>query len=174
MTTAFIGLGSNLGDGRQTLQLAWRRLGEIEGITIEDLSAPYLSAPVAMDSDNWFTNSVGRLETELQPLELLEALLRVEAGFGRRREAAARGYQDRTLDLDLLYYGDVVLRQERLVLPHPHLGERLFTLKPLAELAPCWRDPGDGLSIADKLAGLEEEMRTGKASPQEISRGSWS
>ncbi len=173
MTTAFIGLGSNLGDGRQTLQLAWRRLGEVEGLVIEEISAPYLSAPVGMDSDNWFTNAVGRLETELQPLELLEALLQVEAGFGRRREAAVHGYQDRTLDLDLLYYGDVVLRQKRLVLPHPHLGKRLFTLKPLAELAPSWRDPGDGRSIADKLAALEEEMRTEDASPQEIRRGRW-
>lgn len=174
MTTAFIGLGSNLGDGRRTLQLAWNRLGKVDGIGIRDLSAPYLSAPVGMDSDNWFTNAAGRLQSELQPLELLEALLQVEAEFGRRRQEGVSGYQDRTLDLDLLYFGTEVRRQQRLVLPHPHLDERLFALKPLAELAPSWRDPLDGLCVADKLARLEEQMRTGKASPQEISRSRWS
>ncbi len=174
MTTAFIGLGSNLGDGRQTLQLAWHKLGETEGITIEDLSAPYLSAPVGMDSDNWFTNAVGRLQSELPPLELLEALLRVEADFGRRRGQGLPGYQDRTLDLDLLYFGSEILREKRLILPHPHLGERLFALKPLAELAPSWCDPLDGQRIAYKLLRLEKMMLSGDIPPQDISRSTWS
>ncbi len=85
-----------------------------------------------MESSNWFTNCVGSLETELSAHELLHLLLRVEADFGRRRNAKAEGYQDRTLDLDILYFGHLLLEDKDLLLPHPRLKERLFVLEPLA------------------------------------------
>ncbi len=172
-TIAFIGLGSNIGDGLQTLQLAWKSLGEKAGIELQALSSPYLSAPVGMASSNWFTNGAGRLVTKLSAAELLKAVLAVEADFGRKRDSNAQGYQDRTLDIDILYYDQLVVDQENLVLPHPMLGERLFVLEPLAEIAGDFRDPVDGCTPAEKLAALHEAMQNNTIPMQEIRRGQW-
>jgi 2-amino-4-hydroxy-6-hydroxymethyldihydropteridine diphosphokinase len=170
---AFIGLGSNIGDGLQTLQLAWKSLGEIEGIKLQALSSPYLSAPVGMASSNWFTNAAGRLASELSATELLQAVLAVEADFGRKRDSDAQGYQDRTLDLDILYFNQRVVDQHNLVLPHPFLGERLFVLEPLAEIAGDFRDPVDGRSPAEKMSTLRQAMASGSIPLQEIRKGEW-
>lgn len=170
---AFIGLGSNIGDGLQTLQLAWKSLGEIEGIKLQTLSSPYLSAPVGMTSSNWFTNAAGRLVSELSATELLRVVLAVEADFGRKRDSDAQGYQDRTLDLDILYFNQLVVDQKNLVLPHPFLDERLFVLEPLAEIAGDFRDPVDDRSPAEKLRALHRAMESGSIPLQAIRRGEW-
>jgi 2-amino-4-hydroxy-6-hydroxymethyldihydropteridine diphosphokinase len=136
MARAWIGLGSNLGDSRQTLLAAWRQLGGLKEIKAVRLSSLYQSKPVDMDSDNWFVNAVGELTTSLSPEKLLGQLLTIEHTFGRRRDPALAGHQDRTLDLDLLLYDDLILKTARLELPHPRLHKRLFVLAPLAELAP--------------------------------------
>lgn len=132
MALAFIGLGSNLGEGRRNLQRAWRRLRESGKTMPLCLSSPYLSEPVGMASEQWFTNAVGLLETKLEPEALLAELLRVETEMGRDR---AQGV-DRIIDLDLLYYDDRCFQSEFLTLPHPELANRLFVLAPLEELAP--------------------------------------
>lgn len=137
------------------------------------LSSPYISAPVGMESSNWFTNAVGRLETTLPPEELLRHLMEVESTFGRRRDNNIKGYQDRTLDLDILYFGEVVMHTEMLTLPHPCLKDRLFVLKPLAEVAPDYQDPVDGLTPAEKLEQLERQMTEGHVPVQNISRSQW-
>lgn len=172
-TTAFIGLGSNIGDGLETLQRAWQGLGEYAAIELQALSSPYLSAPVGMASSNWFTNGVGCLTTDLSAPELLQAVLAIEADFGRRRDSSLPGYQDRTLDLDILYYDQLVMLGEDLVLPHPLLGERLFVLEPLAEIAGNFRDPVDGCTATEKLAALRQAMQDKSIPEQEIRRGEW-
>ena len=129
---AFIGLGSNLGDGRANLLAAWQRLGRVAGVRCLGLSSPYRTEPIGMTTAHWFTNAVGEVETGLAPHDLLAALLAIEAGMGRDRNLTA----DRPVDLDLLYYGARVLRTESLSLPHPEIANRLFVLAPLAELAP--------------------------------------
>ena len=129
---AFIGLGSNLGDGQANLIDAWQRLGETTGISLIRLSSPYRTEPVGLDTDHWFTNAVGEIATTLSPTELLAAMLAIEAELGRDRTLT----RDRPVDLDLLYYGDLMIQSHTLTVPHPHIADRLFVLAPLAELAP--------------------------------------
>ena len=129
---AFIGLGSNLGDGQDNLLAAWQRLGKVTGISLIRLSSPYRTAPVGLDTDHWFTNAAGEIATTLSPVELLAAMLAIETNLGRDRTLT----QDRPVDLDLLYYGDLMINSPTLTVPHPRIAERLFVLAPLAELAP--------------------------------------
>ncbi len=150
MALVFIGLGSNLGDGRANLREAWRRLGKLAGLTPLTLSHPYRSAPVAMASAQWFTNAVGVCETKLQPGELLTSLLATETAMGRDR---AQG-QDRVIDLDILYYDDLVTQGPHLALPHPEIANRLFVLAPLTELSPDHRHPVSGLTSREMLSRL--------------------
>lgn len=169
----YIGLGSNLGDGPSILQDGWRMLGEAEGVELVDLSSPYKSAPVEMSSQHWFTNGVGRIETVLPPLALLEELFRVEAAFGRKRTSGSFGYQDRPLDLDMLYYGEIILDEPELILPHPRIRERLFVLSPLAELDPGFIDPLSGETAAAMEIRLKEKISGNRMKNQEIIRGKW-
>jgi len=168
-------MGSNLGDGRAILQGAWQALGEVEGIVLDGLSRPYMTAPVGMTSHHWFTNAVGRLQVSLPPLELLAVLLAVEKAFGRMRKEKVFGYQDRSLDLDMLYYGDLVLDSPELILPHPRIGKRLFVLVPFAELEADFQDSVSGRTIADQLARLQSDMAKAAEGirKQEIVSGSW-
>jgi 2-amino-4-hydroxy-6-hydroxymethyldihydropteridine diphosphokinase len=164
MALAFIGLGSNLGDGRRNLRTAWEQLGRQPGLQLLALSCPYLSRPV--NKPEWqatgrrlgeqsFTNAVGVLESRVTPLELLRILHEVEKNLGREREQSP----DRTVDLDLLYYDDLVLEDPELTLPHPELAQRLFVLAPLEELAPDRPHPRLGLTtrqMRQRLAIGEE------------------
>lgn len=170
---ALIGLGSNLGDGRTILKEAWASLGTIPGISLDGLSSPYFSAPVGMTSPHWFTNAVGRLRVTLSPRDLLQSLLAVETRFGRKRKTQAFGYQDRSLDLDLLYYGEVVMDSPELTTPHPRIGERLFVLAPLAELDPDFRDCNSGTTASEMQRQLRQRIESGRSIKQEIIRGQW-
>lgn len=141
---AWIGLGSNIGRGREQLGAAWLRLGELPGIRTVRISRPWHSSPVEMVSDNWFTNAVGCLEVCLSPEELLDALKAMETDFGRIRAGKGVGCQDRPLDLDLLYYGVEgahIVDSCDLVVPHPLISRRLFVLLPLTEIEPLLVDP---------------------------------
>lgn len=171
--TAFIGLGSNIGDGINTLQGAWREIGSLAHVFALALSSPYLSEPVGMTSHNWFTNAVGTLQTDLEPTELLQGIQKIETDFGRRRDPALSGYQDRTLDLDILYFDDYVREDAVLTLPHPFLAERLFVLEPLAEVAGDFKDPVDGMPPAQKLQQLLRRMRDGSVAAQRIHKARW-
>ncbi|MDG4475653.1 2-amino-4-hydroxy-6-hydroxymethyldihydropteridine diphosphokinase [Thiovibrio frasassiensis] len=129
---AFIGLGSNLGDGQKNLLEAWQQLGTVPGITLNRLSSPYRTEPVGMETEHWFTNATGEISTTLSPTELLTAMLAIEKTLGRDRTLT----KDRPVDLDLLYYGDLMIDSQTLTVPHPQIANRLFVLAPLAELAP--------------------------------------
>lgn len=132
MALCFIGLGSNIGDGRAHLTRAWQHLGQHPKITPLTISSPYLSEPVGMESATWFTNAVGVLETQLAPHDLLNELLSVETTMGRNRLLG----KDRVIDLDILYYNDLIVHDATLEIPHPEIQKRLFVLAPMHELAP--------------------------------------
>ncbi len=170
---ALIGMGSNLGDGVSILSSAWQSLGEIKGIRLIALSSPYETAPVDMTSQHWFTNSVGKIETELSPFELLKTLLQVEADFGRSRDAKTFGYQDRALDLDLLFYGNEIIDTPELTLPHPRIKDRLFVLVPLLELVPELKNPLSGEHVSDMEKQLRGNITKSELKQQEIIRGNW-
>ncbi len=169
----FIGMGSNLGDGISILGRAWKSLGEIEGIKCLGVSTPYKTAPVDMTSHHWFTNCVGRIETDFSPSVLLKALLQTEASFGRIRDEKSFGFQDRALDLDLLYYGGMILDTPELILPHPRIKDRLFVLVPLMELAPDHKDPLSGETVSGMEQQLKKRMKEKMVDQQEVIAGSW-
>ena len=169
----YIGLGSNLGDGINILLEAWKSIGEVAGVDCLKLSSPYQTAPVDMNSQHWFTNAVGQLAVNLTPLQLLEKMMEVEASFGRNRKDRSFGYQDRTLDLDMLYFADVVMNNPELVLPHPRIGSRLFVLVPLVEIAPLQSDPVSGRAVSQMKSDLLNTMDKTAQKKQEIIKGSW-
>jgi 2-amino-4-hydroxy-6-hydroxymethyldihydropteridine diphosphokinase len=143
VTRAYVALGSNLGDRTQTLLDAVAALRAEDGVEITGVSSLIETDPVGFLDQPRFVNGVAALDTTLAPRELLTLLLEVEQRFGRRRDAVpAQG--PRTLDLDLLLYGDAQLDEPGLQVPHPRLHERAFVLEPLAELAPGLEIPGRG------------------------------
>jgi 2-amino-4-hydroxy-6-hydroxymethyldihydropteridine diphosphokinase len=138
-----VGLGSNLGDRTQTLLDALDALRAEDGVEVVGVSSLIETDPVGFVDQPRFVNGVAALDTTLTAQELMALLLDVEQRFGRTREAVpAQG--PRTLDLDLLLYGDTELDEPGLQVPHPRLHERAFVLEPLAELAPGLRIPGRG------------------------------
>jgi 2-amino-4-hydroxy-6-hydroxymethyldihydropteridine diphosphokinase len=149
---AFIALGSNLGDREATIRAAVTELDAAAGVEVVGISSLEETDPVGYLDQPRFLNGAAELRTELAPRELLELLLSVEARYGRDRSAGPpKG--PRTLDLDLLLYDSERLAEPGLELPHPRLHERLFVLRPLAELDPALEVPGKG-PIQDLLAGL--------------------
>ena len=148
MPRAYVGLGANLGDPRKQLDAALEALGAIPSTRLARHSSCYRSAPVGYTSQPDFVNAVAEIETQLAPRALLDALLGIERTLGRSRSFANA---PRTLDLDLLLYGDMVLSEPGLHLPHPRMHTRAFVLAPLAEIAPGTVIPGYG-AIAPLLA----------------------
>ena len=152
MTRAYVGLGANLGDRLTTLRRAVELLAASPGIAVAGVSTFRETAPVGLTDQPDFVNGAVALDTELAPRALLERLLEVERELGRTRTGPRFG--PRTIDLDLLAYGDVELAEPGLTVPHPRLHERRFVLEPLAELEPALVVAGRG-PVADLLAELE-------------------
>jgi 2-amino-4-hydroxy-6-hydroxymethyldihydropteridine diphosphokinase len=151
MATAFVGIGSNLGDRESHLRRALDLLTAEDGIEVVAVSRLRETEPVGPVEQGPFLNGAVQVSTELPPRELLERLLDVEQRLGRVR---VERFGPRTIDLDLLVYGDEVVEEPGLTLPHPRLDERRFALEPLAELAPALVVPGRG-RVSDLLAKLE-------------------
>ncbi|OZI77773.1 2-amino-4-hydroxy-6-hydroxymethyldihydropteridine diphosphokinase [Bordetella genomosp. 12] len=150
-TRAYVGLGANLGDGAATLRTVLTELAALPGVQRCRASPFYRSAPVEASGPD-FINAVAALDTTLAPLALLDGLQALEHRHGRERP-----YRNapRTLDLDLLLYGEQALDTPRLILPHPRLHERAFVLLPLRDLAPDLQLPQG--SYADLLGGLRDQ-----------------
>ena len=146
----FVGLGSNLGDSAGTIRAALAELSQLPGCRVIGQSSLYRTAPISAVPQPDYVNAVAELETGLSPAELMSALLALEARHGRRRTVADA---PRTLDLDLLLYGDRVLDRPGLILPHPRMHLRAFVLRPLVEIAPDCVIPGHG-PARDCLARL--------------------
>ena len=132
MTRAYIGLGANLGDREATIRAALEALDSENGIDVVAISALRETDPVGVGPQPRYLNGVAELNTSLRPRALLERLLATEQRFGRTRVPGE--HAPRTLDLDLLLYGDEQIDEPGLTVPHPRLHERAFVLEPLAEL----------------------------------------
>lgn len=132
---AFIALGSNLGDRGGHLRRARAALAQTPGVSLAAASRVYETEPVGPPGQGPYLNAVLALETGLSPQALLARLLAIEIAQGRRRSQEVERWSARTLDLDLLLYGDLCLAEEGLEIPHPRLHERAFVLEPLCELA---------------------------------------
>ena len=168
MSLVFVGLGSNLGEGRENLQEAWCLIGAVPGVTSLSLSSPYRSSPVGVASDFWFTNAVGALDTTLFPSDFLRILLGIEASLGRDRSKGS----DRTIDLDILYYDDLLFDSPELTIPHPEIARRLFVLFPLEEVAPDHVHPGNNMTSRAMCRHL---LGSGQLSHgQSIEKTTWS
>jgi 2-amino-4-hydroxy-6-hydroxymethyldihydropteridine diphosphokinase len=154
VATAYLGLGSNLGDREAHLADAARALASGEGTRRAALSRVYETTPLGPPGQGPYLNAVLYLETELSPEDLLALLQRVEAAHGRERGGEHWG--PRTLDVDLLLYDDRVIDEPALQVPHPHLHERPFVLEPLAELAPDLVHPTLGASIRDLARAVRD------------------
>ncbi len=146
MTRAYVGLGANLGAREATMRAALDRLAAWPGTEVVAVSAFHETEPVGLVDQPRFLNAAAGVDTELSPRELLERLLEIERELGRTR--AGPRFGPRTIDLDLLLYGDLELDEPGLTLPHPRLHERLFVLEPLLELEPGLAAPGLGPLVA--------------------------
>lgn len=144
-TTAFVGIGSNLGDRETNLRRAIELLSAEDGIEVVAVSEIRETEPVGPVEQGPFLNGAVQLETSLSARELLERLLSVENRLGRVR---AERWGPRTIDLDLLIYGDEKIDEPGLTVPHPRLHERRFVLEPLADLDPGLEIPGQGSASA--------------------------
>jgi 2-amino-4-hydroxy-6-hydroxymethyldihydropteridine diphosphokinase len=144
-TTAFVGIGSNLGDRETNLRRAFELLSAEDGIDVVAVSEIRETEPVGPVEQGPFLNGAVQVETSLPPAELLERLLSVESRLGRVRDER---WGPRTIDLDLLLYGDETLDEPGLTVPHARLHERRFVLEPLTDLDPGLRIPGQGSASA--------------------------
>ncbi|MEM8756155.1 MAG: 2-amino-4-hydroxy-6-hydroxymethyldihydropteridine diphosphokinase [Planctomycetota bacterium] len=151
MQTAYIALGSNLGDRRASLDFARRSLRGDPGIHSLRLSSMVETEPVGPAGQGRYLNAAAELETTLTPRGLLDLLLSIETDAGRDRSDGLR-WGPRTLDLDLLVFGSAVIDEPELTVPHPRIAERMFVLEPLAELAPDLVIPTLGRSVTELIA----------------------
>lgn len=150
MKIVYLGLGSNMGDTAVQLQSALDALNGPD-LALKRASSLYETEPIGFGEQPWFLNLVAEFETDLFPKQLLQRMQKIEIGMGRKR-TVANG--PRTIDIDILLYGNIVMKTEALEIPHPRYRERRFTLAPLAELNPGLRDPVTGQTMAEMLAGL--------------------
>src|SRR5713226_8130947 len=147
--TVYLSLGSNVGDREQMLQAAIDQLNSSQ-VRITRISSVYETEPQGQPNQRWFLNLVVEAETELFPRQLLARVAKIEQQLGRRR-MLAKG--PRTIDIDILFYGNFIIDTAELTIPHPRFSERRFVLAPMVELAPELRDPVSRRTMRDLLAG---------------------
>jgi 2-amino-4-hydroxy-6-hydroxymethyldihydropteridine diphosphokinase len=152
MTIAYVGLGANVGDPARQIERALEEIAADEQLTVVAVSTLRRTEPVEYVDQPRFLNGAVAVETALPPAELLQRLLAIERRLGRVRGSGPR-FGPRTIDLDLLLYGEAVVDEAGLQVPHPRLHERRFALEPLAELDPALEIPGRG-PVQALLAGL--------------------
>ncbi len=151
MALAYIGLGGNVGDVIASMAGALQELDANPFVDVVDVSSVYRTPPWGLEDQDWFHNACASLDARMEPIELLEECLKIEKLFKREREVR---WGPRTLDLDLLMFGEETLSTDRLTLPHPRMQERSFVIKPLEDIAPDV--PVFGKTPGEWLVGLED------------------
>jgi 2-amino-4-hydroxy-6-hydroxymethyldihydropteridine diphosphokinase len=146
----YLGLGSNMGDREAAIESALNALNTPD-LRLLRKSSLYETEPIGFKDQAWFLNMAAEFETDLFPRQLLHRMQKVELGMGRVR-SVRNG--PRTIDIDVLLYGNSVIKTEELEIPHPRYRERRFTLAPMAELSPNLRDPVTKQTMSEMLAGL--------------------
>lgn len=154
MAICYLSLGSNKGDRIGYVQQATSLLNACENISIIRTSAFYETEPWNMASETWFVNAVVEIKTKLSPTELLLECRRIEAQLGRKPTQSGV-YEDRTIDIDILFYGNEIINEPNLTIPHKYVHLRAFTLVPLLELIPDFEHPVLHKSIIDLHSDLE-------------------
>ena len=157
--TAYIGIGSNLGTPDKNCEEAIEKISTNGGIKIVSKSLLYQTTPVGHIKQDWFVNSVIKIDTQLSPKELLSALLDIESEMGRiRREK----WGPRVIDLDLLFYDNLILNQEGITLPHPEIQKRKFVLVPLNEIEENLIHPIQKKTVKTLLYELSDDAEVQK------------
>ena len=151
--TAYIGIGSNLGIPEENCTKAIEKISSTKDIKIISKSSFYQTAPIGNIEQDWFINSAIKIDTQLTPRELLSALLSIESEMGRIRKEK---WGPRLIDLDLLFYDNLILNQEGITLPHPEIQKRKFVLVPLNEIAENLTHPIQKKTIKTLLQELSD------------------
>lgn len=151
MAQLYIGLGTNIGDKKKNITNATIIIGSILG-DIRTLSSLYETEPWGYESENKFLNAVILVETEIEPMKCLEIAQAIEREMGRVH--TKEGYEDRIIDVDLLFYDNQIIESEKLTIPHPLIPQRDFVLKPMAEIAPDFIHPVLGEKMSTQLEKL--------------------
>jgi 2-amino-4-hydroxy-6-hydroxymethyldihydropteridine diphosphokinase len=154
VVTAYIGIGSNVGDPLSNCLKAIDLINHMDGCRVADRSDFFRTEPVGSISQGWYVNGVVRIETTLAPRELLRSLLAIESHMGRVRR---QKWEPRIIDLDILLYGNEVLEENDLRIPHPLMHQRRFVLMPIVELNPGLVHPVIGRSMAELMDDLDVE-----------------
>jgi 2-amino-4-hydroxy-6-hydroxymethyldihydropteridine diphosphokinase len=150
LTVAYLGLGSNIGNREANIQQALDQL-QTANLRMLRLSSLYETEPMGFHDQAWFLNQVAEFATELPPLELLQRIHEIETGLGRKREVRNG---PRTIDIDILLYGNASIKTPELTIPHPRYRERRFVLEPLLEIGPMLKDPETGQPLSAILAAI--------------------
>lgn len=154
MAIVYLSLGSNIGDRLGYLQQATSLLKATPGISVVATSSFYETEPWQMDSENWFVNAVVQVSTTLTPEKLLSECQRIETQLGRKRDGSS-DYIDRTLDIDILFYDDLIMHNEFLTIPHKHFHKRAFLLVPMLEIAQDFIHPLFKKTVAELYDELD-------------------
>ncbi len=157
---AFIGAGSNQGDKVQNINRALELLNSNPAVSLLKVASLYKTEPVGYTQQDWFVNTVAEIETSLNPRELLDLLMSIERKMGRRRLIR---WGPRNIDLDILLYDTLTIKEPDLEIPHPRLTERAFVVVPLAEIYPDLILPG-GFTASELGAKLQKEQQVVKLS----------
>lgn len=151
----YIGIGSNLDDSLKNCRNAIQCISHTQGIDLQAMSSFYKTEPVGIKEQNDFINAVVEIKTNILPQELLDVLHKIESEMGRIRKVKGG---PRIIDLDLLFYGQSVIHEPNLIIPHPEMHKRRFVLEPLCEIASYFIHPSFGISIR----GLKDRLKDNK------------
>ncbi len=155
--TVFISVGANLGDKMSNCRFGIAQLAALADVGRMAVSPFYRTAPVDYLDQDWFVNAALRLTTTLAPVELLDNIIAIQKQAGRKEDKIRFG--PRVLDLDIIFYGDQVVREPRLEIPHPRMHKRRFVLQPICDIDPAFIHPVRGLTVKALLDRLDDDQQ---------------
>ena len=154
MKTAYIGIGSNMGDKQYNCIKAVDMIGQISGCELTGRSDWYLTRPVGVNGQDWYVNGVISIATPMSAQDLLDRLMTIEADMGRVRR---RRWESRIIDLDILIFGEEIMDERDLKIPHPFMHLRKFVLAPMVQLEPGLIHPSFGVTMAELLREMPKD-----------------